>query len=151
VSVDPFAMYGEETAPTREPRKRADPQRAALQKVRVENDKLGKFAVAMRKARHDAQLDCPEGPRVRALVEWARKLTIADAGQLLTTVLAQDWIKPAPEDARFALLQLLNEVIVAIRVKAGLPPFNDDLGPQLNPPGVEEVAFFKIKRELGIS
>lgn len=72
-------------------------------------------------------LDCPEGPRVRALVGWARTLQLYQAEELIEQVKVEFWLLKAPEQTRRVALAMLNDAIIRLRRRNNLPPFDDPL------------------------
>lgn len=96
-------------------------------------DAIGKRKKLMRVYRRqvamirETVLDCPEGPRVRALVGWARTLQLCQAEELIEQVKVEFWLLKAPEQTRRVALAMLNDAIIQIRRRNNLPPFDDPL------------------------
>ncbi len=139
--MNPFAAHGQ--------RHQSHCQRSAppvsspaLVTRRQEQTALSKAYHAARKQWFETVLDCPEGPRVRALAAWVKTLGPDDADELVEVVAGEDWLLAAPQEVRFAALQLIDEQICRIRREAGLPEFDDPL------PDEPENAFQIIRRLL---
>ena len=139
---DPFASYGE----SHRPLQRRAPRSAHLSPDRVarrqEQAALSKAYQAARRTWFDQVLDCPEGPRVRAMLAWIGTLGPADADELIDVVAGEDWLLAASPEVRFAALQLIDGEIGRIRLAAGLLEFDDPL------PDEPENAFQIIRRLL---
>jgi len=120
----------------------ASPLPARLTARRREQTALSQAYHAARRQWFERVLDCPEGPRVRAMVAWVRTLGPDDADELVEVVAGEDWLLAAPQEVRFAALQLIGDQIGRIRREAGLPEFDDPL------PDQPENAFQIIRRLL---
>ncbi len=138
--MNPFAAYGGRHRSHRGPP--SAPAPAALVERRREQTALSKAYHAARAHWFDRVLDCPEGPRVAAMVAWVSTLGPDDADQLVGVVAGEDWLLAAPQEVRFAALQLIGEQICRIRRRAGLLEFDDPL------PDEPENAFQIIRRLL---
>ncbi len=114
----------------------------ALQARRQEQSALSKAYHAARRQWVDRVLDCPEGPRVRAMVAWIATLGPDDADELVEVVAGEDWLLAAPQEVRLAALRLIGDEIGRIRREAGLLEFDDPL------PGEPESAFQIVRRLL---
>jgi hypothetical protein len=69
-----------------------------------------------------------EHPDGTALAEFAKQLqryTISDAAAMLSYVRESTWLSTAPTEIRVEALSLISDRITAIRLRAGLPPFDD--------------------------
>lgn len=123
--TNPFLSHGEETE--RKPRLAPMPraQKEAVTKVREERSDLHKQYEAMTRCWFANVLNCPEGPRVRAMIDWIETLGPKDADELVETVAEQDWLLNALKDVRFAALRLINEQIGRIRKSAGRHELDD--------------------------
>ena len=115
---------------------------SALQARRREQTALSKAYHAARARWFDQVLDCPEGPRVRALVAWVKTLGPDDADELVEVVAGEDWLLTAPQEVRLAALRLIGDEIARIRRGTGLPEFDDPL------PDQPETVFQIIRRLL---
>ena len=135
--MNAFLAYGERH---QHPRHTAAAQ--ALVARRREQTALSLAYHAARKQWLDKALDCPEGPRVRAMVAWIATLGPDDADELVDVVVGEDWLLSAPQEVRLAALRLIGDEIGRIRREAGLAEFDDPL------PGEPESAFQIIRRLL---
>ena len=136
--LNPFAAHGER----HRLRRHRMPPSPAVAERRSEQTTLSKAYHAARRQWFDRVLDCPEGPRVRAMVAWIKTLGPDDADELVEVVTGEDWLLAAPQEVRFAALQLIGEQICRIRREAGLLEFDDPL------PDEPENAFQIIRRLL---
>ncbi|CAK0767854.1 hypothetical protein WCLP8_4170005 [uncultured Gammaproteobacteria bacterium] len=114
----------------------------ALVTRRQEREALSKAYHTARAQWLDRVLDCPEGPRVRAMMAWVRTLGPDDADELVEVVAGEDWLLAAPAEVRFVALHLIAEEICRIRRQAGLPELDDPL------PGEPDTAFLIIRNLL---
>lgn len=162
-AFDLFGSYGVDHGggdrPERAPREK--PKNFALEKlleIKKERERGRKAYLAMDRAWVDNILDCAEGPRVRALLAWAETLGPEGADELVDTVAGESWLLKANPDVRFVTLRRLDFIIIALRVKEGLPPIDDidALNCMFRTP--EEIralefemnAFFKLKNLLQV-
>ena len=136
--MNAFLAYGDR----HQSRQRRSAPPAALLEKRREQSALSKAYHTARAQWFERVLDCPEGPRVRAMVAWVKTLGPNDADELVEVVAGEDWLLAAPQEVRFAALQLIGEEICRIRREAGLPEFDDPL------PGEPDNAFLIIRRLL---
>ncbi len=136
--MNPFAAHSERH---RLGRHRMPPSPAVAERHR-EQTALSKAYHVARQQWFEHVLDCPEGPRVRALVAWVKTLGPDDADELVEVVAGEDWLLAASQQVRFATLQLIDEQIFRIRREAGLREFDDPL------PDEPENAFQIIRRLL---
>ncbi len=118
------------------------PSPPALQAHRQEQTALSKAYRAATEHWFDRVLDCPEGPRIRALVSWVKTLGPNDADELVEVVAGEDWLLAAPQEVSLAALRLIGDEIGRIRRQAGLPEFDDPL------PDEPENVFQIIRRLL---
>ena len=140
--MNPFAVYGERRPSGQRHGPPSTSPPAALVERRREQVALSKAYQAARAAWFDRVLGGPEGPRVRAMVAWIATLGPDDAEELVEVIAGEDWLLAAPQEVRFAALQLIDEQICRIRRDAGLPEFDDPL------PDQPENAFQIIRRLL---
>ena len=116
-------------------------QKEAIIKVSQERTTLNRYYKAANEQLIHRELDCPEGPRLRAMLDWVRTLGTDDAEQLVNVVADQDWLLSASPSFRQVALRLLGDQICRIRKSAGLREFDDPL------PG-EPDAVFQIIRDI---
>ena len=125
-----------------QPRRQQGMPSPALVARRQEQSALSKAYHAAWRQWLDRVLDCPEGPRVRAMVAWVKTLGPGDADELVEVVAGEDWLLSAPQQLRLAALRLIGDEIGRIRREAGLLEFDDPL------PDQPENAFQIIRRLL---
>jgi hypothetical protein len=125
--VNPFAAYGDRQRPAQRRARTSGPPSPELAARRQEQAALSKAYRAARQHWFDRVLDCPEGPRVRAMVAWIATLGPDDADDLVEVVAGENWLLAASQEVRFAALQLIGDEICRIRREAGLLEFNDPL------------------------
>ncbi len=136
--MDPFSAYGG----SRQFNQHLPTPSIALVARRQEQTALSKAYHAARRQWFEQVLDCPEGPRVRALVAWVKTLGPEDADELVEVVADEDWLLAASQQVRLAALRLIGDEIGRIRREAGLREFDDPL------PDEPENAFQIIRRLL---
>ena len=136
--MNAFLTYGDSARPSR---RQVPPSPALTARLR-EQTALSKAYHAARQKWIDQALDCPEGPRVLAMLDWVRTLGPGDADELVEVVAGEDWLLAAPQEVRFVALQLIGEEICRIRRQAGLRELDDPL------PGDPDTAFLMIRRLL---
>ena len=84
------------------------------------------------------------GAELQAFANQLTRYTLSDAAAMLTYVreAARGWLTTAPPEIRAEALSLVGEQIIAIRLRAGLNPFDDPL------PGEDPDLFQLCKQEL---
>ena len=119
----------------------SEPAREAL----LERDRLYRSYRIAKTAEHEELFALPEfGNRLRRFNATLGHFGIADSGRMVAYVRDQNytWLRNAPEDIRFAALQMVGQRIQRIRAKAGLVPFDDPL------PDEPDDVFQLCRREL---
>lgn len=81
--------------------------------------------LAHRREEKDALLAGPFGAEVKALLSFARTMTLQSAPELIERVNRAEWIKTMSVDDKFILLRVLNTAIVNLRIRNGLSPLDD--------------------------
>jgi hypothetical protein len=110
-----------------------------------EEDKilLSQF-LAHRREEREGLLAGPFGAEVKALLSFARTMTLQSAPELIERVARAEWIKTMSVDDKFILLRVLNTAIVNLRVRSGLPALDDALWDQA------PKAFHVLKSLMGL-
>lgn len=128
-SFELFGSYGHEAAPERAPKgeKPKNFAREKLLEIKKERERGRKAYLAMDRAWVDSILDCPEGPRLRALLAWAETLTLDQAAELVAVVAGEGWLLNASPDVRFVALRRLDLLIIQLRLKHKLAPIDDPI------------------------
>jgi len=137
-SVPPFA----ETTPRR-PAPRARVSVQSEQNLRDE----GKLLKQWRRWRRDklqALLDGPHGREVRELVGFLNRMRLSSAPALIEQIEQADWIHRLSDGDKHDLLGVISTRITRLRLRNGLPPFDDAL------PGDPPKAFEQIKELIGV-
>jgi hypothetical protein len=119
----------------------SEPAREALK----DRNQLYRHYRVAKTAEHEELFALPEyGDRLRRFNATLGHFGIADSGRMVAYVRDQNytWLRNAPEDIRFAALQMVGQRIVRIRAKAGLVPFDDPL------PHEPDDVFQLCRREL---
>jgi hypothetical protein len=98
----------------------------------------------IKRAELRARLEGTQAEQWRALIEQLKALTIEDGDALVDYVQAQDWIREADLDTRYAVLSLIADVIIRLRVRNGYSPIDDSL------PGEPPTVFEIIRSELRV-
>lgn len=120
-------------------------QQQRLKAVRDEKQQLSKQYRAARRAQINRVLDCPEGPRIRKMANWMRRLDIAQGGAVIEVVQRQRWLLDAPPEVRHTALSIFHTIITKKRENAGLHPFDDPL------PGQPDNVFLQLKKLLRVT
>jgi len=98
------------------------------------------------KSWHDVQREeavtGPHGALVAQLLEILRGLTLHDGAKLVRFIRVQDWTA-VDYDVRLICLHEINQTIMKLRTKAGLPEFDDGFPPE------RATAFQIIKQMIG--
>jgi hypothetical protein len=116
-------------------------QKQALIKAVNERDLLLRLWKRWRVGLVDSALEGPYQKHIEKLIEFLESLTLKDEDRLVQVVRAGKWQQTHP-DIRFLVLRLVDAKLVALREKAGLPPFDDGL------PGDPPTTFQIIYNEL---
>ncbi|HEX2554218.1 MAG TPA: hypothetical protein VHL98_10980 [Microvirga sp.] len=117
---------------------------AEAEKELRDEEKLGRLYRRWRRQKVEDLLTGSFGREVKGLLGFVRTMTLSSAPALIRLVEQATWIQAMPLDARFDLLQEISRLITLLRLREGLPPFDDDL------PGEEPKAFFQIKDLMGV-
>ena len=117
----------------------------AQEKALQECDELLALWKKQHKAQHDALLVGPHGAEAGRLVAFLESMTLADGADLVDIVVAGSW-PSADADARFTVLQIIDNAIVSLREREGLPPFDDAIPWLDKTPTVFEL----IRQELAL-
>lgn len=135
-------------APIRRKEKRAEDRRAlkeAAEKELEEQEALLRQYRAWRAERKQALLDGPHGKDVRGIVQFLRTMTLSSAPGLLKLIERSAWIRTMSASDRADLLNIIGSSIVRLRVRSGLPEFDDEI-PFAEPPK----AFSQIKQMMDV-
>ncbi len=133
--TDPFSLLGESQARSR----REAPEKTDHESER-ERSFLERQAARLKKEARAPFLETPDGQRLLAL---AKTLDLGSAELFLDTIAEADWLLTAEKPFREVALSILDDAIIALRIKAGLDPFDDPL-----PWGDDKYAFGIIKELL---
>lgn len=117
---------------------------AEAEKELRDEEKLGKLYRRWRRQKVVMMQNGPWGKEVKDLLSFVRTMTLSSAPALLTLVERAAWIQAMPVNDRHDLLQEIGRQITLLRLREGLPPFDDAL------PGEEPKAFERIKEMMGI-
>jgi hypothetical protein len=116
-------------------------QKRALKKVADDRATLFKVYKQWQAGRREALLAGPYGDAFRDVMVALDGVTLADIDNIHAMVIAGPW-RTAPADIRFELLNLIDAVLIELRERADLPPFNDPL------PGDQPDIFQHVKEAL---
>jgi hypothetical protein len=116
-------------------------QQRAVSKVQAENAKLSKLWHVWRREQRDKLFAGPYGQEARTLLAFLQTMTFSSAAKLLEMVDAGPW-READRDAQFEVLRMIDDAIIALREKHGLPPFSDPM------PGEADNAFLLVRGML---
>jgi hypothetical protein len=120
-------------------------QQTATERALADRDRQFSLYRAAKRRQYEELFATPvHGEKLRRFQATLNHFGTEDAGQMLAFVQAQAWLHAAPKDFRCTALEMIGARIQRIRVKAGMPAFDDPL------PGAEESVFQKCKRELGL-
>lgn len=144
-----FDAYAEATKPAWKARKeriavkRTEARaKTAAERQLEENDALLRGYNAWLKERQETLLASPIGREVKGLLTFLRTMTLSSAPALVRLVETASWMRNAEPPTRAELLWLIDRGITRLRVREGLPPFDDAL------PGEPDSAFLTIREAL---
>lgn len=144
-----FETYSEATKPAWKARqeriatKRTETRaKTAAERQLEENDALLRGYNAWLKEREAALLARSIGREVKGLLTFLRTMTLSSAPPLVRLVETASWMRNADRATRAELLWLIDRGITRLRVREGLPPFDDAL------PGEPDNAFLTIREAL---
>ena len=122
-------------------------RQARVEQAIEDRDRLYRRYRAAKKVEHEELFGIPvHGPLLRKFNATLGHFGIEDAERLIAYVrdVNYTWLRNAPENIRFAALQMIGYRIVRIRQRAGLVPFDDPL------PGEESDAYRLCRQEIGL-
>lgn len=127
--TNPFQQYGNEAVPyARRRKKEKEAAKAAANtpeaKREAEKNKLWELYLESVEARRKVLIAGPYAGTAEALIAFLRQLTLSDGDQLIE--MARAW-QAASRTTRFLVLQLIDEAIINLRERNGLPPFDDPI------------------------
>lgn len=109
-----------------------------------EKEDLSKAYLGWRREQREALLNGPHGEKAKKLVHWCTRMSLTDAPEMISRVrAAMVWAEDLEPADRVTLLRMLNNAIVSLRERNGLPPFDDGL------PDEEPKAYHQLKSLLG--
>lgn len=149
MSSNPFEALAESQIanPVKSRMKAVETRRANREKAEKEleeQDILTRQWRRWRKKRLQALLDGPFGKDVRGLIRFMDTMTLSSAPAFLKVVTEATWAKEMSLNERHELLSVISARITKLRLKEGLPPFDDALFDE--PPKAFEI----IKEYLGV-
>lgn len=97
-----------------------------------------------RKEKVQALLNGPHGREISDLVAFLNRMRLSSAPTLIELIEQAAWIRSLSASDRFDLLQVISTSITRLRLRNGLPPFDDAL------PGHEPKACEQIKELMGV-
>jgi hypothetical protein len=111
-------------------RMRAAEKRAQTRAEKAQVDQKTQFVLwrKWRSERTDALLAGPYADAARDLIDLLARLTPDGADMLIEAVTQGPWCN-ADSDTRFVVLALIDNTIVELRERNGLPPFDDPVLP----------------------
>jgi hypothetical protein len=113
--------------------------KTAMEKAEVEKDKLWQQYLVELEKRRAVLVSGPYAGTAEALIAFLKQLTFDDGDRLIEMTMI--W-QGAPSSTRFLVLQLIDEAMINLRQRHGLPLFDDPLWDE------EDNAFIKIRRIL---
>jgi len=119
---NPFLGHGGKTA-----RPMRHNQKEAMIEVHQDRIKLARYYKAATEQAINHALDCPEGPRLIAMLDWMKTLGPDDAEEMISVVACQDWLLEASPELRRLALHLIDDQICRIRKAVGLRELDDPL------------------------
>jgi hypothetical protein len=132
------------TRPAPAPR-RSSGERAAAERALADRDKVfARYRAAKRRQYEDLFADPVHGERLRKFRATLNHFGPHDAERMIAFVADSNyaWLRNAPPDIRHAALEMVDNRIQRVRVRAGAPVFDDPL------PGEPDDVFQVCKREL---
>jgi hypothetical protein len=115
-------------------RQRAVQKRAAREAERkaiIERDRLRGEWQRWRRGRRETLLAGPHAVAAQALFDFLGAMALADGAALIAPIERGPW-RDADGDARFEILSLVDDHIIALRERHDLPPFDDPLDDPLD-------------------
>jgi len=82
------------------------------------------------------------GVKLEVLMKMLKNLTMESSGDLVDYIECADWLIHADPHSRITILGYIDYAIIRLRIRHGLPPFDDAL------PGEEDTAFQVIRKIL---
>ena len=113
--------------------------KSGLEKAQFAKDKLWDLYLVELEKRRKILAAGPYAGTAEALIEFLKQLTLDDGDVLID--MAMIW-QGAPRTTRFLVLQLIDEAMINLRERNGLPPFDD---PMFDEP---DNAFISIRKIL---
>jgi hypothetical protein len=104
----------------------------ALEKELADNSYLLRQWHVWHREQREEAVAGPHGALVELLLDILRELTLHDGARLVEFIRAQDW-NSVDYNVRLVCLHELNAAITRLRVKAGMPPFDDGFRPNAPP------------------
>lgn len=118
-----------------------------VEKAIADRDRLYRNYRSAKKRQYEELFALPvHGTLLRKFNSTLGHFGIDDADRMVAYVRERNraWLRAAPEDIRFAALEMIDHRCQRIRQRAGLVPFDDAL------PGEDDDVFRLCKRELGL-
>lgn len=120
-------------------------RQSATERALADRDRQFSLYRAAKRRQYQELFAVPvHGEQLRKFQATLNHFGIDDADRMLAFVRAQTWLHAAQADFRHAALEMISARIQRVRVRAGMPVFDDPL------PGTKESVFQKCKRELGL-
>jgi hypothetical protein len=121
----------------------ATAQQTATERALADRDRQFSLYRAAKRRQYEELFATPvHGERLRKFQATLNHFGTEDADRMLAFVQAQAWLHAAPKDFRCTALEMIGARIRRIRVKAGMPVFDDPL------PGEDDDVFQLCKQEL---
>jgi hypothetical protein len=117
-------------------------EKRARTRALAERDKQFAQWRTWRQERCAALLEGPHADAARSLLAQLNQLTMADSEHLINCVRSGPWVT-ADATVRQTLLAIIDNTIIELRERNGLPPFDDPL------PGEPPNAFLTLRELLG--
>jgi hypothetical protein len=96
----------------------------------VHGDQLGAGYRRWRDERREALLAGPYRHPVRRLISFLKSMGLQDGAALIQLVEREQW-RSADFDTRHEILALIDNAVISLRERHGLPPFDDALPAEL--------------------
>ena len=120
-------------------------QQSATERALADRDRQFSLYRAAKRRQYEELFAIPaHGEKLKKFQATLNHFGADDADRMLEYVRASVWLHAAPKDFRHVALEMISQRIQRIRVRAGLPVFDDPM------PGEDDDVFQLCKKALGL-
>jgi len=138
--MNPFEAVGELQA-----RKVHERRVAVAKRQKEQDDEHDQYELYRKGERDQLKVLVASTPKLGELLKYLKLMKPESASALVEYVEVSTWMHEADDDLKHACLSCIGTAIMRLRVRCGLPPFDDALSPPL---GDEEPTAFQVIRKL---